>query len=283
MDSPQRRGDAEFNHLDLVYLCVSPPPRLNFQLAEKLRMTHKTNGIVLRTIKYGETSLVVTIFTELFGVQTYMVNGARSNKKTAKAILYQPGAILELEVYHNELKKMNRIREAGWGVIYTSVLNDVIINSIALYMVEILYKILKQPETNQDLYHFSEDALRHLDNASPEIAANFPLYFSLHLTHFFGFKISQPYKMKESSNIYIDLAEGTFVDQQPAHPHFIEGENARITAELLKIMQPAELSQLKLNHHKRRELLLHYQDYYAFHIQDFGQLKTLKILQEVLG
>ena len=46
-------------------------------------MTHKTKGIVLRTIKYGETSVVVTIFTELFGVQTYMVNGVRTTKKSS--------------------------------------------------------------------------------------------------------------------------------------------------------------------------------------------------------
>ena len=38
-------------------------------------MTHKTKGIVLRTVKYGETSLVATVLTELFGVQTYMVTG----------------------------------------------------------------------------------------------------------------------------------------------------------------------------------------------------------------
>ena len=51
-------------------------------------MTHKTKGIVLRTVKYGETSLVAIILTELFGVQTYMVNGVRTSKKTsAKANL----------------------------------------------------------------------------------------------------------------------------------------------------------------------------------------------------
>ncbi|MFL5786527.1 MAG: recombination protein O N-terminal domain-containing protein [Flavisolibacter sp.] len=36
-------------------------------------MIHKTKGIVLRTVKYGETSLVVTMFTELLGLQYYIV------------------------------------------------------------------------------------------------------------------------------------------------------------------------------------------------------------------
>ena len=73
-------------------------------------VTHKTKGIVLRTIKYGETSLVVTMFTELFGMQTYMVNGIRTSKRQgAKAAMYQPAAIIEMEVYHNDQKAMQAL------------------------------------------------------------------------------------------------------------------------------------------------------------------------------
>lgn len=246
-------------------------------------MTHKTKGIVLRTIKYGETSLVVTIFTELFGVQTYMVNGVRTSKRSgAKAVLYQPAAILEMEVYHNELKAMHRIKESSWSVIYNNVLSDVIKNSIALYMVELLYKSLKQPEQNADLFYFCEDAFTQLDVADSNIAANFPLYFALHLTHFFGFKISNEISGNKD-NLYLDLIEGNFVNEQPLHTHFLKGENAMITSELLKIMQLHELEQVKLNSVKRRELLWKYHDYYALHIQDFGKMKTLQVLHEVLA
>ncbi len=248
-------------------------------------MTHKTKGIVLKTIKYGETSLVVTVFTELFGVQTYMVNGVRTAKRPgAKAILYQPAAILEMEVYHNEQKSMQRIKECTWSVVYQHVLSHVVKNSIALYMVELLYKSLKQPEENATLFYFCEDAFTQLDAAESQIAANFPLYFTLHLTDFFGFKINndQPEGI-DAENYFVDLVEGNFTIEQPVHPHFIQGEDALITAELLNIMQLHELDQLKLNSGKRRELLLKYQTYYALHIQDFGHLKTLQVLHEVLG
>lgn len=246
-------------------------------------MTHKTKGIVLRTIKYGETSLVVTIFTERFGVQTYMVNGVRTSKRSgAKAVLYQPAAILEMEVYHNELKAMHRIKESTWFVIYNNILSDVTKNSIALYIVELIYKSLKQPEQNADLFYFCEDALIQLDASDSNIAANFPLYFALHLTHFFGFKISNQITGL-NDNVYLDLIEGNFIKEQPVHPHFLHGENAMITSELLKIMQFHELEQIKLNSVKRRELLYKYQDYYALHIQDFGKMKTLQVLHEILA
>lgn len=243
-------------------------------------MTHKTKGIVLRSIKYGETSLVVTIFTELFGVQTYMVNGVRSTKKSsAKANYFQPAAILDLIVYHNENKAMHRIKEFGWAFLYDKVLTDVIKNSIASFMVELLQKCLKQPEPNTDLYNFCEESLLQLDKCSKKTAANFPLFFALHLTHFFGFRMADNY---DAHTCFLDLQEGIFIDHQPVHPYFIAGENAAVISQLLKVMQPAELEEFNLNHITRRQILMHLQNYYALHITEFGQLKTLLVLHDVL-
>jgi DNA repair protein RecO (recombination protein O) len=243
-------------------------------------MTHKTKGIVLRTIKYGETSLVVTLFTELFGIQTYMVNGVRSAKKgVAKANYFQPAAILDMVVYHNENKPMHRIKEFGWACLYNTVLTDVIKNSVAAYMVELLQKSLKQPEANADLFAFCEAALLQLDSCNKKVTANFPLFFALHLAYFLGFRITDNYT---AENTITDLREGIFIDHQPVHPYFISGEAALLTSQLLKVMQPYELEDFKLHHTTRRQLLLHYQDYYALHISEFGQMKTLTVLHEVL-
>ncbi|MEO7768234.1 MAG: DNA repair protein RecO [Ferruginibacter sp.] len=243
-------------------------------------MTHKTKGIVLRSIPYGETSVVVTIFTELFGVQTYMVNGVRTTKKSAaKANHFQPGAILDMVVYHNDQKPMQRIKEFKWDFLFQQVLSDVIKNSIALYIVELLQKCLKQPEQNTPLFYFCEDILVSLDNADKSITANFALYFALQLTQFFGFRMNNNYSAEYP---VLDLEEGRFIDKQPEHPHFIECEYAQITSQLLRAMQPFELAQFKLHHNTRRKLLLYYQDYYALHIPDFGLMKTLVVLHEVL-
>ncbi|MFM6925314.1 MAG: DNA repair protein RecO [Ferruginibacter sp.] len=243
-------------------------------------MTHKTKGIVLRSLKYGETSLVVTIFTEMFGIQTYMVNGVRTSKKSAsKANHFQPTAILDLVVYHSENKSMQRIKEFSWAVLYDKLLSDVIKNSVASFMAELIQKCLKQPEPNADLFAFCEESFLVLDRADKMVAANFALFFTLHLTHFFGFRMIDNYS--ETENI-LDLQEGIFVDHHPVYPHFIEGKNAELTTQFLKVMQPAELEEFSLNGEIRRTLLLRYLEYYALHIPDFGQMKTLLVLHEVL-
>jgi DNA repair protein RecO (recombination protein O) len=243
---------------------------------------HKTKGIVLRTVKYGETSIIVTIYTALFGVQSYLVNGVRAQAKkgAGKASLFQPSSILDLVVYHNELKHLNRIREFKWAVIYQHILSDVPKNAVALFMVELLTKCLKQPEGNAELFDFAEDCFLSLDKSKGGQLANLPLFFALHLTYFFGFKMTDDYS---STATFLDMAEGSFVAEQPHHPHFLADKQAFITSQLLKAQRPADLEEIKLNHDFRRQLLHTYETYYAMHIPDFGTMKTLPVLREILG
>lgn len=243
---------------------------------------HKTKGIVLRTVKYGETSVVVSLFTERFGIQSYLVNGVRSpgKKGSGKANLFQPAAILELVVYHNELKQLNRIREFRWAHIYQKILSDVPANAVALFIMELLARCLKQPEEHPELFQFTEDVLLQLDTSNGTVLANLPLFFAVQLPVHFGFKIADHY----STDLpWLDMQEGVFCREQPRHPHFLEGKEAAITSQLLKVMQPSELGDIKLSHDFRRQLLHRYETYYALHIQDFGTLRSLPVLREVLG
>ncbi|OQY93437.1 MAG: DNA repair protein RecO [Sphingobacteriales bacterium UTBCD1] len=243
---------------------------------------HKTKGIVLRSVKYGETSLVVTVFTELFGIQSYLVNGVRTatKKGSGKANLFQPAAILDLVVYHNELKNLNRISEFKWSVLYQHIFSDVKKNAVALFLVELLTKCLKQPESNSDLFHFSEDAFLHLDQSEDAVTANMPLFFALHLPVFFGFRITDNYSEK---NPFLNLWEGKFEAQKPDHPGFLEGKEAEITSQLLKVLLPEELETIRLHHEFRRSLMISYENYYALHLQDFGSLRSLPVLREILS
>ena len=244
-------------------------------------MIYPTKAIVLRTVKYGETSVIVSVFTELFGVQSYIANGIRTTgKSSSKAIMFQPAALLDMEVYHNELKNLQRIKEYKWAYLYEHVLTDVTKNAVAMYMVELLYKCLKQPEKNVDLFQFTEDAFIYLDKAAPSVIANYPLYFCLHLAYFFGFKPQENYS--ESKNI-LDLKEGTFTERTPGHPHYLDSALSQAIAAVMSAQHPSELSEIKLNKNIRRELLLALQGYYALHIEDFGVMKTLPVLYTILG
>ena len=208
-----------------------------------------------------------------------MVNGVRTGGKAgSKATLYQPAALLNLEVYHNELKNMQRIKEAGWHLLANNIFSDVIKNSVALFMIELLQRSLKQPEENTELFDFVSHSLEQLESSSPKVAANFPLYFSVNLQYFFGIAFHRNHQL----NNFFDLQEGSFVPDEPSHKYFLGGNAASYTAELLKVMQPHELEQLHLNSTLRNAMLDGYVTYYKLHIQDFGEMRTLPVLRQIL-
>jgi DNA repair protein RecO (recombination protein O) len=245
-------------------------------------MVHKTKGIVLRTVKYGETSVIVTILTELFGLQSYLVNGVRtlSGKGASKAGMFQPSAMLDLVIYHQESKNLQRLKESNWQLLYQHIFSDVTTHSVAVFMIELLQKCLKQPEPNPELYYFMEDVLTRLDQSDIKVQANFPLFFALHLAGFFGLRIDDNYSDKR---VFLDLREGYFTEERPTHPHYLQNPLSEISSHILKVMQPDELAGLPLNKEKRRLLMAAYEDFYSIHITGFTALRTLPVLRAVLG
>ena len=245
-------------------------------------MTHKTKGIVLRTIQYGETSVITSIYTELFGLQSYIVKGVRqSTKKTpAKNIYFQPAAMLDMEVYHNELKNLQFVKEYKWSYLYEKVLFDVVRNTIAQFMIELFQRSIKQPEANPELFYLLEGSLRQADKGSDAIVANLPLYFTLHLATESGFQIQGNYTTQTP---VLDLKEGMFVEQAPSHPHYITGSLAQTISKIQHINFYNDLEDIRLNKEIRRQLLDHCLQYISFHVTDFKELKSLPILRQVLS
>lgn len=240
-------------------------------------MLHKTKGLVLRSVKYGDTSLIVSIYTELFGLQSYMVNGVRSTstKQPYRANMFQPSSLLDLVVYHNERSTLQRIKEFKWAVVYEDLYQNIHKNTVALFMSEVIQKCLTQPEANPDLFNFLEDAFVHLDHSKGMVTANFPLYFLTHLAHFFGFRINDNYS--ETLHI-LDLQEGVFLADKPGHPFFLVGPMSTCAAELLRTLHPDILEELSLNREQRKILLDAYISYYGFHQPGFGTLRSLPVL-----
>ena len=245
-------------------------------------MVHATKGIVLRTVKYGDTSIITTVYTELFGIQSYMVKGVRQSSKTSagKAGFFQPSAMLDMEVYHNDLKPLQFIKEYQWSYLYEHILFDVVKNTVAVYVIELLQHSLKQPEANPELFYLIEDTLKQLDKGNNTLTGNLPLYFTLHLSSELGFQMQGSYSPQTP---FFDLKEGMFISEKPLHVYYMEGSLAQTTSQLLAVKFYSDLENISLNRNVRRDLLMAYQTYLSLHIHDFGEMKSFPILQEILG
>jgi len=180
-------------------------------------MIYNTRGIVLHHLKYSETSVIAKIYTELFGLQSYLINGVRSKKATIKANILQPLSLVDMVVYHKEKSRLQRIREVSGNPPFSSIPYDIAKSSIALFIAEILYKSIREEEANTNLFEFLFHSIHILDLTAGN-CANFHLLFMLQLTKHLGFYPNGKYSDKFN---FFDLREGVFLERQPEHPHFI--------------------------------------------------------------
>ncbi|MDE1192266.1 MAG: DNA repair protein RecO [Arachidicoccus sp.] len=243
--------------------------------------TYKTKGIVLRTVKYGDTSIIATVYTALFGMQSYLVKGVRKGSKNSsgKINFFQPGAMLELVVYKNPFKELQFIKEYQWSFLYDTIFYDVTRNAVALYIIELVLYSIKEEESHNELFYFFENILATLDKCSAEDAANIPLFFTLQLAKFLGFQIHGKYSQ---ATPFLDLEAGTFAAEKAGHNFILEDKFAEITSELNLIEHIDSAQNLRLNHFIRRELLKYYQQFFSLHLQNKFEIKSLSVLQSVL-
>jgi len=242
-------------------------------------MLHKTRGLARGQTRYGETSLIVKLYTEAFGSQSYILNGARSAKSRTRAALFQPPNLLDLEVYYQEGRDLQRIREVRPLHVYARIPYSIAHSSVALFLTEVLGKCLRDEHATDGLFPFLEERLLELDTCERGLAI-FPLRFLLGLSQHFGF---QPQGFCSEQTPWFDLQEGLFVASRPAHGYALFPEESQVLHQLLQQPHLLNDTPLLLPGALRQSLLDNLLVYFRFHVDGFGLLRSPAILHEVLA
>lgn len=222
-------------------------------------MLHKTRGVVFRFTKYGETSIIVSIFTEVFGLQSYIVNGVRSKSGKNKIALYQPLTLLDLIVYHRENADIMRIKEIRCAYPYHSLPMDMRKSSLAIFINEIVNKTIKDESHAQELCDFLFYSLISLDAQTGKVE-NFHLVFLLKLSRFLGFgaqQVNEVLGFRMASEAIEKLVE--------------------------QLLAADYDDVLTITNEQRRELLDLLLRFYSDHIETLGEVRSVQVLREVLG
>jgi DNA repair protein RecO (recombination protein O) len=239
-------------------------------------MLHKTRGIVFRVTDFGETSVIAHVYTELFGLQGYIINSVRKKKSRIKLNVLHPLSLVDLVVYHKEKKGLHRAAEVRSNPILQSIPGDIYKTSIALFLDEILCKTIKEEEPNPQLFDFIFHAIQILDMQTP-VSNNFHLNFLIRLSRYLGFYPMENYS--ETDSIF-NLQEGIFQCNIPVHPFYLEGSLSANFYQLIKTSIDFS-SDLKMQVAEKRMLIDKILQYYALHISGFGEVKSQKVLEEI--
>ena len=240
-------------------------------------MILKTKGIVLKVIKYGDSSLIVSMYTAIGGLKKYIIGGVSGTKGRSKAITLRPMNLVEVIAYDKPGKDLNRIKEVKIDTIYQSIPFDLVKGAIGLFMIEVAQKVIKEETPNPKLYEFLTQMFIYLDQTNDSVS-NLPLIFMVRLSQFLGFLPNGRYS-KHSP--YFDLREGLFVATIPTHSYFLDHEKAAF----LDLLIYSDMEEMKKSHMSRahRQIVLnHLIDYYRLHIEGLKGFNAHQVLREVL-
>ncbi len=239
-------------------------------------MEVKSKAIVLRTVKYGESRLIVDLLTREAGRVSVVCQLTKSGRGKVKKQLLQPMTMLDVAFDYRKNIALQHFQDLRIGQVYRSLLFDPYKLSITLFLSEFLIYATRDETDNRQLYDFIEASLLWLDNADSGFA-NFHLVFMLRISLFIGF---YPNLDDYREGCWFDLREGCFTPLRPVHNDCLRpDEAARMRVIMRMSLDNMRLFRMSRSERNRcAEIILYY---YRLHQFDFPELRSLDVLKEL--
>lgn len=241
-------------------------------------MLVNTEGIVLHSFKYSDTSIIARIYTSKLGLQSYLVPGVRKKRATIKYNLFQPLSMFDMVVYHKERDGLQRIKEISSLKQYNHINTDIRKTSIAIFISEVLMNCLKEQESNPQLFEFLKKSFVFLDDSEDKVA-DFHLVFLLQLTRYLGF---YPNLKQNFKNSVFNLKEGVYQHSDADTMYCIDSQLSDAFLRLCNINYN-DLDCLYIPYQQRKLLLEKTIEYYKLHMAGFRDIKSLTVLESVFN
>ena len=239
-------------------------------------MQTKTQAIVLHSLKYGETRLIVDMFTRSHGRLSFIVSLPKSPKGKIRKQFFQPLSLLEIETDVRPRLQLQKLSDVRLLYPFSTIPFEPEKLAISLFVAEFLYYAMRGEQQNVPLFDYVTDSIQWLDGQDSRFA-NFHLVFLMRLSRFLGF---YPNLDDYSAGDYFDLRESIFLPAPPVHRDFLQPEEAQ-KVQLMMRMDYATMHLFQMSHTERNRLLEVALSYYRLHIPDFPELKSLSVLQEL--
>ena len=239
-------------------------------------MLVKTKAIVLHSFKYGESRMIVDMFTEEAGRLSFIISIPKTSKGRIKKQYFQPMTLLEVECDVRQNVQLQKLKDAHLLTAYTSIPFSPEKLALSLFIAEFLYHALRSEQQDKLLFAYVCDSMQWLDTVEVGFA-NFHLTFLMRMSRFLGF---YPNLEDYVDGCVFDLRTATFSLQVPTHRDFLDSHDSQLIHTLMRMDFPT-MHLFQLSHHDRNritEVLLHY---YRLHIPQFPELKSLGVLQEL--
>lgn len=229
-------------------------------------MKTTTKAIVLHLTKYTDRASLLHVYSKNYGRITYIVYGSKSKKNNGIISSFQPLTIVEIEATHTFGREIQKLNTININYIADNIFSDVRRRTIAIFISEIIYRTLRHPEPDENLFNFLEYTIKTLDEiVKPE---NIHIWFLLNFTHYLGIMPSLDEKGK-----VLDIITGQLCKNETELCFSFDE-----TELLSNILQD---NQLSISRFQRQRLIEKLCMYYEYHLTDFSMPKSLEVLKDI--
>ncbi len=239
-------------------------------------MLVKTEAIVLHSLKYGETRLIVDLFTREAGRLSLIASMPKTQKGRLKKQYFQPMTLLEIEYEQRQRVQLQKLKDARLLVAWSSISFSPEKLALSLFVAEFLYHALRSEQRDEPLFSYISDAIQWLDTVEVGFA-NFHLTFLMRMSRFLGF---YPNLDDYTDGCVFDMRAATFSLLAPTHRDFLQPDDARRIHTLMRMDFPT-MHLFQFSRTDRNRIVDVLLRYYRLHIPQFPELKSLSVLQEL--
>lgn len=237
-------------------------------------MLVKTEGIVLKTIPYGNTSVIAKIFTREFGTQSFIIKGFYSKNSQKKYSLFQVFSFVNIVFYFKENRDLHYIKESSTAYIYQNAIFSPIKLSLITLIIEFFQKAFPIENKNSELYDFLNKIITEIDQNETKNYQRF-LYFLTNVSLFLGIEpLNSPQKYTQAQ---LNIQNAVF-EEAPLY-----GKQNQSDQILQDFFTQSYENCLQLNVKKsdRMRVLERILEYYRFHLDYLGKIKSIEVIQEL--
>ena len=234
-----------------------------------------SRALVIKSIKQGETSSIVSCYLEDIGFKSFLVKGLYSKKKSkfSKAHFF-PLNVISLNYSYIKNRNLGYIKEVKSEIIFKSIHTDIQKSSVIVFLSEILNSVFREElQGNKDLFDFLVNSLLWYDNTKN--CNIFHIKFLIELTKFIGFFPN----VKNKNDNYFSLESGSTTNTEPINKS-IQGEDLKLFNNLLG-MKFEDLNKMSIGKESRTRILNKIIDYYSLHLQTFKTPRSINVFTEI--
>lgn len=194
-------------------------------------MIIRTEAIVLRSMVYGETSQIVTLFTREKGKIAVLAKGARLLKSRFGSSL-QPMSYTQVVFYYKPTRQLQTLTESSHVQAFLGIGRHLKKLAFGQRMMELVAALVQDEEQNPQLFNLLLQTLHALDHADDR-TSNVLFYFQLRLAAVLGF---QPHidrsaveALAETGGLLV-LDQGAVVSHQDVAPSARPASRAALRA-----------------------------------------------------